>query len=238
MMSEMSVFIGDPGVNSRLMPEFPATPNEEATFTCGTVSSVAKDWIFLGVSQETEICRAQRSTSCLIQPQRGDTVLLCQRGGFGRMRKMYVIAVLERASASAANVVFPGGVSLQVAEGQIEVKATRIQLSATANVAIKAPEVEVEGVRGMLRFYRLDALIDQANGRFGTMVAVAKDVSTRVGRLVQKVRYSYRWTEHLDETRAGRMRIKVEERMHVTARHASVLADEHVRIDAKKIDLG
>jgi hypothetical protein len=44
--------------------------------------------------------------------------------------------------------------------------------------------------------------------------------------------------ENLDETRAGRMRLQVAERFHLKARHASVIAEGQVKIDAEKIDLG
>ena len=44
--------------------------------------------------------------------------------------------------------------------------------------------------------------------------------------------------ENLDETRAGRVRLQVKDRFHLTSRHASVIAEGQVKIDAEKIDLG
>jgi hypothetical protein len=73
---------------------------------------------------------------------------------------------------------------------------------------------------------------------FGTISTVAQQMTSTVGRLIQRARDSVRWIDNADETRAGRVRMQVEERMHVTARHATILAEGQVKIDADKIDLG
>ncbi len=70
------------------------------------------------------------------------------------------------------------------------------------------------------------------------MRLVARSFHSTLERLVQKTRDSFRWTERLDESRAGRMRQSVKGRYHLNAEAASILAKKQVKIDGDKIDLG
>ena len=199
-----------------------------------TVTGRADTWLFLAAA-DASVERALRAESCLIEPDCGDTVLVC-RGGANTAA--YVIAVLARAAKDSAQLVLPGGVALHAAEGALQIDASRIRLNATEEVAMQAVAIDMQAVRGALTVHRMDASIGETHARLGVVSTIAQQVNATVGRLVQKARDSFRWTENVDETRAGRMRMKVRERLHVTAQHASVLAEGHVKIDGEKIDLG
>jgi hypothetical protein len=57
-------------------------------------------------------------------------------------------------------------------------------------------------------------------------------------RLLERTKDSYRIVENLSEVKAGRMRHLVRNAFHLQSRNASVLAQEDVRIDGNRINLG
>lgn len=224
-------------MKNTLVPLARAGHEHAVGLTYATVTGRAGKWHFVSAA-DASVERALRAESCLIEPDCGDTVLICRGGAFGANAAAYIIAVLARASTDGAQLVLPGGVALHAAQGALQVDAARIELKAASAVSLQAPVVGLEGVRGELNFHRVDASIQEAHARFGVVSTMAQQLTSTVGRLVQKARDSFRWIEKVDETRAGRVRMKVDERLHVTARDASVLAQGHVKIDGEKIDLG
>lgn len=214
-------------MHSKLITMARADATVGLTYT--TVTGRAEQWYFLSAG-----LRALRADSCLIEPECGDSVLVCNPGS----QNAYVLAVLARARPQEACLQLPGGVALQTTQGQLLVQACRIDLQASQCVALEAPQVCLSGIAGELRFQQLSASAQDVWARFGAVSSVAQSITSSVGRLVQKARDSFRWIENLDETRAGRVRMQVRERFDLKARHTTLLADRQVKIDGQKIDLG
>ncbi len=201
-----------------------------------TVTGQADKWFFLGGLPQTE--RALRADSCLLAPECGDTVLVCTGVAVGLASVPYILAVLSRAHPSHGVLALPGGATISGDDGKLLFAAKELLLEGSDTVSIKAPNVSLAAVDGELKFSRLRTMVQDFHGAFGQVQSVAQSINSTVGRLLQKATNSFRWTENVDETRAGRMRLQVEERFHLKARHASVIAEGQVKIDAEKIDLG
>ncbi|WP_231927853.1 DUF3540 domain-containing protein [Caballeronia cordobensis] len=199
-----------------------------------TVTGRADRWFLFDAAGGAPL-RALRAESCLIEPECGDTVLVAA-GGPNAIS--YVLAVLARAQRSGAALVLPGDVALHTDDGALRVEAASVDLKASRSLTMQAPDIALTGVRGEMKFQRVEAAIQQLHAGFGTISTVAQQVTSTVGRLIQRARDSVRFIDDTDETRAGRVRMQVEERMHVSARHATILAEGQVKIDADKIDLG
>jgi hypothetical protein len=199
-----------------------------------TVTGRAGKWFVLSAA-DTSVERALRADSCLVEPDCGDSVLVSAGGGNATA---YVLAVLTRATPDCAELSLPGSVKLHANQGSLRIEAQQIQLNAVEQVAIGAPRLSAEALTTELNFDRMNVSIRETHARFGVVRSLAHQVTSTVNRLVQKVHNSFRWIEDVDETRAGRVRMQVKERLHISAEHASLLADGHVRIDGKKIDLG
>lgn len=197
------------------------------------ISGRAENWFFVNGVEGCE--RGLRAESCLLEPEIGDTVLLCT-GTSGVAP--YVLAILTRASSGSATLTLPGGSSIVSDAGQLRLAARSVELAGAERVTLGAPRVEVSALVGEMRFARLSSLIETLDARLGALTLAATTVSTSVGRLVQKARDCFRFTENLDETRAGRLRLKVDGRYHLEAEHAAILAEGLVKIDGEKIDLG
>ena len=200
------------------------------------VTGQADKWFFLGGLANAE--RALRADSCLLAPECGDTVLVCTGVSVGLTSVPYILAVLSRAHSANGMLILPGGATISGADGKLSFAAKEVLLEASQAVSINAPRVSLAATDGELKFIRLRSMVQDFYGAFGQVQSVAQSINSTVGRLLQKATNSFRWTENVDETRAGRMRLQVEERYHLKARHASVIAEGQVKIDAEKIDLG
>ena len=205
----------------------------QARMVHATVTGRIDTWFFLN-SASPELERAQRAASCLIEPERGDKVLVSYVEESGA----YILAVLSRAEPDKAELVLPGGVALHTEAGALTVQARKIDLQASEDATMQAPSVILSGINGAVRFQRLEAAAQKMRAHFGAVHGMAQSVTSVVGRLVQRVGDSLRWIDDVDETRAGRVRVQVEDRFDVDARHASMRATGQVKVDGEKIDLG
>lgn len=204
--------------------------------TTSTVTGLADKWFFLDGGESAG--RALRADSCLVTPECGDTVLVCSGVALELGTVSYILAVLSRAHPLQGTLVLPGGASLVANKGKLTLTATEIALQGQDAVNLAAPRVKLAAAQCDLQTNSLRASVAEFKGVFGHVNSVAQSVTTTVGRLVQKAGDSFRWTENLDETRAGRMRLQIAERFHLKSRHASVIAEGQVKIDGEKIDLG
>ncbi len=222
-------------LNSSL-PSALTAPTQGIGLVSATVTGQADKWFFLGGSEGAD--RALRADSCLIAPECGDTVLVCKGVTVGVTSVPYILAVLSRAHPSHGVLALPGGAAITAADGRLSFTATQIAMEGAQSVSVSAPRVDMKAVEGDMQFVSLRTSIKDLRGVLGSVTTVAQSINSTVGRLLQKATNSFRWTENLDETRAGRMRLQVAERFHLKSRHASVIAEGQVKIDAEKIDLG
>ncbi|KXV03599.1 hypothetical protein CR51_16790 [Caballeronia megalochromosomata] len=230
----MNIIKGNTAMNSTLVTIARPGDDPAIDLVYATVTGRADRWFLFDAAGHAPL-RALRAESCLVEPECGDTVLVAA-GGANAIS--YVIAVLARAQRSGAALVLPGDVALHTDEGALRVEAASVDVKAAHSLTLQAPDITMAGERGELKFQRVEAAIQQLHAGFGTISTVAQQVTSTVGRLIQRARDSVRWIDNDDETRAGRVRMQVEERLHVSARHATILAEGQVKIDADKIDLG
>ena len=188
------------------------------------IAGQADKWFFLSSNNAASDERALRAESCLLQPERGDTVLVCSGVAVGVTSVAYILAVLSRTDPQQGALLLPGGASLTADNGNLSIAARRIDLAGQQALKLQAPDLAITAV--------------QADMKFNSLSTIAQTITTTVGRLLQKATNSFRWTQNLDESRAGRMRLQVSERLHIKAKHASMIAEGQVKIDGEKIDLG
>lgn len=215
----------------------------------GTVCGRAGAWLFVRGSEGEQ--RAQVAPSCLLAPEDGDVVLLClvsdmplaaPRDGAVNVLpcRQHVLAVLSRAAPAQAQatLALPGGASLVAQDGGLRIEGREVDIAASAGLRARTPRFTLEAGHGALRFGHAEASAGSFTGVVGEMQLFARNLSAQVGRLVQKVRSSFRTVDELDDLRAGRTRWEVEGHAQLHARQATVLAEGTVKIDGQRIDLG
>jgi Protein of unknown function (DUF3540) len=210
-----------------------------------TVTGVAGAWFFIEGSCAD---RALRATSCLLAPEVGDLVLVSSGAAApsaaGQQAPTllgaapFILAVLSRPEASSGVIEFPGGSRLLANEGGLQFAAQDIQLSASTRLGLSSPELTVSAAKGTVLFGHLTTVAQAVQARLGSLHCIAQNATTVVNRLVVRAVNSFRQTEQLDDSRAGRVRMQVAERFALSAEHASVQAKGQVKIDGQKIDLG
>ena len=119
----------------------------------------------------------------------------------------FILAVLFRAHPSSGVLELPGGAKICANNGGLALVATEIGIEGQSAVTITAPRVKVVAVSGDLQFNKLRTSMLDLRGVMGNVITVMQSMTSTVGRLVQKATDSFRWTENLDESRAGRMRL-------------------------------
>ena len=116
-------------------------------------------------------------------------------------------------------------------------RPTRLRMDRD-NIALESRRINIGADQGTFNIAaaayhgaRLSATIERARMAFGKVETVAN-------RLLERVRSSHRIVAHLNELKAGRMRTLVRQAFHLQSKNTTMLADEDVRIDGNRVNLG
>ena len=211
-------------------------PGADATvgLVYATITGRADKWFFLS-SPDLSLVRALRAAVARSNRKAATPSWYPRAWG----QASYVLAVLTRATPAQATLKLPGDVAMHTAQGQLRVQAEQARTE-RAPAGGGGRRASRSGRRARRRMLPADSTHRRSRStRASALVSsIAQNITSTVGPLVQKTRDSFRWTENLEETRAGRVRLQIKERFHLKAKHATVLAEGQVKIDGEKIDLG
>lgn len=207
-------------------------PAQTASVQITTVTGRADDWFFV---QALSVRRVKRAVACLIEPQVGDLVLLCDGGGD---QESYILSVLSREQSSHANLCLPGGVTMQTDGKQLAIHADGIELKGRESIGLATTHLDVNAVATTARIAHVQTWLQSLETTAERVTLVASSMTQHIGRMIARVRESWRKVEGLDETQAARMRVHVEGAHQTDAEHVTVNAQGFVRIDGKTINLG
>jgi len=85
----------------RSLSDAPSLP--APTLSTVTVSGRTDEWFFV---KDLSVRRVRRAASCLIEPEVGDQVLVCEGA---QAEASFILAVLTRQQPGAASLCLPGG---------------------------------------------------------------------------------------------------------------------------------
>ncbi len=195
------------------------------------VDRVDHDGCRLAPGAPTE--RACIAAGCLLQPQPGDRVLLlCCDGA-----PAFVTCVLERAGPCGC-LRLPGGSELRSDDGGLRLHAAQLHLLADAALSARAPDLALQAARCRLAGGSLELRVGRLQALLGTLRLRGRECLARLGRSFSECGDSVRRIRGIDETHAAQQRVHVEHRLHIQCHDTSILAENHVRVDARHIDLG
>lgn len=197
-----------------------------------TVSGRADHWFFV---YGTAAPRLKRATSCLVEPQLGDVVLICDCG-VGKVG--YITAVLQSANEGRGAVKLPGGVTLNSSLNGLDIEARQIALKGQQSISLVAPHLELNAAAATVRVSHWKSWSESMESHVVRASLVATSLTSHIGTAVSRIKSSWRKVEGLDEVQTGRSRLLVDGQHKVEAEHVTVKAQGYVRIDGKKIDLG
>lgn len=215
-------------------PSRPETPPAAThSLSTATLTGISGD-IFL--TDHPQLAEARAAASCLLEPAPGDTVLITHADTGA---PSYILAILHRSQQPETGCLrLPGGNQLASDPGGVRLQAESLSLNAASKLDLNSAALNVSAVSAGMQVKHWQGWFDTAETHAVNVKFTAKTLSSQVGRLIQRLMESFRKTDGLDETRAGRVRVTVQDHHHVDAGHITHIADGFVKIDGKKIDLG
>lgn len=177
--------------------------------------------------------RARRATSCLVEPEDGDLVLVLSttRG------TTFVLAVLEREAGATTRLV---------AQSALEIEAERLSLSGREGVTISsaklvellAARLGLKAMEASMVAERIEVVGRHLSGEVERIKAFATSVDSVFERWSQRVKRAYRTVEESDHLRAERIDYEAQRTMSLHGQNAVVTAKELVKVDGGQIIVG
>jgi hypothetical protein len=195
----------------------------------GRVLAVENEAVQLLTEEGRALC-ARRAAACLLAPETGDTVLLFDRG-----QSAYILSVLEKAN-DASTLQFSGDVKIE-SPGAASLAAREVALTGE-QARVSGREVKVSGVSGEFTFVETSVASKRLRLRLDKAVCAARVVESTVGSVLQRIKHCFRHVSEVDTLKAGSVRRFVSGRFFQRSRDAAILADETVKVDGDKIELG
>ena len=218
--------------NANLISLLHTNAGNEVVVKIAVITGQADQWYFL---EGMELKRAQLATSCLIQPEIGDTVLVCDSGS---ELSSYILLTLSKMQGNTATLRLPGGAEFQCAKDSLKISSPSVYLQADKELNLLAPEISLKALIAKLNIKHFSGLMESANLNMLRLDFAAKVVQSFAERLVQKTHDSYRWVKGVDQTHAGHVTLNVDGKYTMHSKHTNIDSEGMVRINAEKINLG
>jgi hypothetical protein len=191
--------------------------------THGRVENVLDDKYVVRL-EDGRVVRAGVAHGCLAVPGVGDMVLTYAGPG----KVAYVLIVLESRQTE----------TVLETDRDLVLKAPRVRLEGGESLDLRAPDVDVSGVRGRLGFLNLDLTASALTARIVRMGAFVETIRLSARSLIQTLGSSLRRVQGMDATQAGQMRVKVEESYKLRTGAAKLRAEGTMSVDGKRVDIG
>ncbi|MCC6873373.1 MAG: DUF3540 domain-containing protein [Sandaracinaceae bacterium] len=212
-------------------PALKLEPAKEVVHDFATVVAIDKTGALV-VESEWGRREARRASSCLLEPNVGDRVLVAERGAEG-----YVLEVLSARSASRVSV--EGDLEIVAPNGRLALRARDgVQLLASRAIELLGSALKVNVSDAELSMQRLAYSGKEAAVDASAVKVVLGALTSFADRVEQHVKRSLRTVEETDQLRAKRVDYRSEEETILRARHAFVQAAELVKMTGEQIHMG
>lgn len=180
--------------------------------------------------------RAEKAFSCLMEPCRGDRVLLA----CGEVDGNFILSVLKREEPQkGTDMFFEGPVRMSVKNGDFALSAdNEMSFASHRSLSFTSGEIEVHADRGNAEIGELSLVSKLLKTHVEYVKAVAVTVDEIYRKLTQRLGNCFRFVEEQEEVQSGSMRILSEDLLTLHSKNSLIVAEEHVTINAEKIHLG
>jgi len=211
------------------------TVRRQPALECGYIHE-SRAGVFTVVS-EGERYAARKAVSCLVYPEKGDTVLLA----FDAAGQGYILSVLERPGGETApkTLEMAGQVQLRIQRGGLNIAAAEtLSLTSEQQITIAAERLNLDARQGSARIEELSFFGRLFHSQVETVKHIADTLDTVVRRAVQRLTASYRYIEEHEEIQSASTRMLVEGTLTMQTQNTMHTAEGHIKIDAEQIHLG
>lgn len=197
------------------------------------VRAISEDGIMVDDGGVARLVR--QATSCLLEPEIGDVVLLAipanDPGG-------YLLAVLER-EGKQATLAAAGDLVIAAPRGRVTVVASEgLELATPKQIGVRADELRVQARSARVFFDECAAIVRSMFASLTKLTHVGEVLELLVDRVTQRSKHSVRAIEGLDHTQAQNLELHAQNSVHVRATRTVVNGSEIVKVDGGQIHLG
>ncbi len=195
----------------------------------GTVQGGGEDSLL--VLGRAGLIRATRAESCLLTPEKGDTVLMALLDD----GSAWVLAVLQRKGKGACTIAFPEKSTLSAPSLTVSSTETRISAS---SFSLQGEDILIEG-----KSLGLSARVVQFCGAvliqgFSVVRTLCRSLSEQIFRRTGHYGSLEEKVEELSRHEAGRVRLSSDTSFRMRAENADLRAEKQMDIDATQIKVG
>jgi len=178
---------------------------------------------------------ARRAASCLLEPELGDEVMIAG----DTSERVYVIAVLERATDRPPRIAFHGDVQVIAIGGTMTLQADAgLNLSTDAQLRLAANHLMVQSKRVTLLLEKLAAFGGEVAASIGRLRLIGNAVESFVERVTQSAKHSLRTVSETDQVRAGAVDYRANQTVSLHGRNVLATAKQLVKLDGEQLHLG
>jgi hypothetical protein len=205
------------------------TQNQQELFTA-EVKSCQSNMVILSSSRG--VSSAQVAASCLLKPDVGDTVLVCDTP-----QSSYILSILEKSSSKQIlNLQQDTDIQCQ---GHLNIHSDQsLKMSSAVESSTHAPIIAQNSGKQKITSQHLDITAAKAQ-----LVAKNIDVSATqchsvIERIYQKADQVFRTVTTLENLKAGNLIQSVKNIWNSQSRNTVITAESDVKVDAQRIHMG
>jgi hypothetical protein len=181
------------------------------------------------IETTTGTYQSKRALSCLVNPRRGDTVLI----SFDSAGNCFVLSVLEGSPLRECGqeMTLDGDVNLHVRKGSLT-------LSADEGISLASKRFSMAAKIGEATFETFSFLGSALSAQIGSIRTIAGKVENVFQRLTERLIDVFRFVKDHEEIQTGSTRYLVETNLTMHSKNAMHVAEEIVTINAEQVHLG
>jgi hypothetical protein len=149
----------------------------------------------------------------------------------------YILSVLER-GGSDTEFLEIGGASLGGQEGRLTLKARDLEVELQNRAALSSAAIEAKADRADLYMRRIGLFSKRALLNSDRITLFGRLCHIFAGSMIQRLKQCRSIVEGLDFRKAGRSRLSVKEALFIKAKRSTIKAEDRMKVDGRKIDLG
>jgi hypothetical protein len=205
------------------------TPNQQELYTA-EVKTCQSYLVILASSRG--VTRAQVAASCLLKPEMGDTVLVCDTP-----QSSYILSILEK-SSSKQTLNLQNDTDIEC-HGSLNIHAQKtLKMTSAVQSSTHAPTITQVSQQQSMTSQHLNISAVEAQLVSKNIDVTATQCHSVIERIYQKADQVFRTVTTLENLKAGNLIQSVKNIWNSQSRNAVITAESDVKVDAQRIHMG
>ena len=178
---------------------------------------------------------AKRAFTCLVEPMAGDKILFSIDTGLD----CHVLSIIERPDSVDTQLVFPGNVTMNASQGQLNLNGQQgVNISSAQSINQSAQEYNLIADKALLCIDSFNFVGSKLVAKIKNLQTYADTLETVAGNLLQKLKNSFRIIEGVDQSKCKDAIHTVDNLYSMQTKQAAILAKKDIKMDAERIHMG